>query len=287
MLLRGCGLAGTAVIGDQPDGVFQLASVGKQFIASAVLMLVREGKLGLHEPVGRWLPEPLPQWDTVTMHHLLTHTAGVPHWDFKTPALDPYSALSRRERLDLLERMPLAGPPGQKWAYTSPGYLLVGDIFERVAGTSYAEFARERIVARLGLTETYVGQRPAAAVPGHREGQPASEIDAAAMTGTGDHWATAADLSRLLTALHGGELLAPEDLELLRAPHVAAKAGSHYGYGVQSGEFEGEPAFWHHGDLPGYQSLAMWLPQRQEAIVVLSNEETTDTKEVARFLQTK
>jgi len=285
--LRGAGIktgkTGDTVIGDQPDGVFQIASIGKQIIACAVLMLVRDGKLDLHEPVARWLPDPLPQWNDVTMHHLLSHTAGVPHWTFENQALNPISWMPHRERLDQLARTPLAAAAGERWHYSSPGYLLVGDIFERAAGKTYAEFARERIVARLDLRQTFVGQRPSAAVPGHRDGEPATEIDAADMTGTGDHWATAADLARLITALHGGELLPTEDLSLLRAPHVEAK-DHHYGYGVHCGRFADEPAFWHHGDVPGYQSMTVWLPKRQTAIVVLSNDETTDTNKVARLL---
>jgi CubicO group peptidase (beta-lactamase class C family) len=287
VLLRGAARATSGlehtVIGDHPDGVFQIASVGKQFIACAVLMLVRDGKLDLHEPVARWFPDPLPQWRDVTMHHLLTHTSGVPHWTFEGRALNPISWMPHRERLDELERTPLETSPGQRWHYSSPGYLLVGDIFERAAGVPYAEFARERIVARLGLTETYVGQRPSTAVPGHREGEPASEIDAVDMTGTGDHWATASDLARMVSALHGGDLLPPEDLALLRTPHAEAK-DHYYGYGVHIGEFAGEPAFWHGGDNPGYRSMTVWLARRQAAIVVLSNEESTDTKEVAHFL---
>jgi CubicO group peptidase (beta-lactamase class C family) len=65
---------------------FQLCSVSKQFTAAAVMLLVESGRLDLHEPVGRWLPEGRPQWQQVTLHHLLSHTAGIPHRTGLVPA---------------------------------------------------------------------------------------------------------------------------------------------------------------------------------------------------------
>ena len=72
---------------------FQLCSVSKQFTAAAVLLLVESGSLDLREPVDRWLPETPPQWRQVTLHHLLSHTAGIPHW-LEAPGLDPAEPMS-------------------------------------------------------------------------------------------------------------------------------------------------------------------------------------------------
>ena len=71
-----------------PGTRFQLCSVSKQFTAAAVMLLAESGRLDLREPVGQWLPEGPPRWRRVTLHHLLSNTAGIPHW-LEAPGLDP------------------------------------------------------------------------------------------------------------------------------------------------------------------------------------------------------
>jgi CubicO group peptidase (beta-lactamase class C family) len=278
--IRGTGVAGDVTIGDAPQAIYQIASVSKQFVAAAVLMLAEERQLDLHRPVEHWFPGAHPQWRAVTLHHLLTHNAGFPHWDFKTPCLDPHASLGHDERITLLQRTPLVAEPGGAWAYTSPAYLLVGAIIERAAGVTFADFATERIVRPLGLTDTHIGYRPDDASAGHLNGEPAREIQAEQMVGTGSMWCSAADLVTLITALHSGVLLSESALRLLQAPHVPAE-GQSYGYGVYIGQRSGEEAYWHMGDLPGHKSFGAWLPRRGVAVVVLSNEESTDVKAVA------
>ena len=280
MSLLGVGTAGDVTIGDAPEAIYQIASVSKQFVAAAALMLVDEQGLDLHQTVDHWFSDAHPQWRAVTLHHLLTHTAGFPQWDFTTPGIDPHAPLAHHDRVQLLERTPLVGAPGGPWAYSSPAYILIGAIFERTAGVSFAELATERIVRPLGLTDTHIGYRPDNAAPGHVNGEPAREIHAEQMVGTGSRWCSANDLATLITALHGGDLLPAHSLRLLQTPHVPAE-GQAYGYGVYIGHGAGEEAFWHMGDLPGHQSFGAWLPRRGIAVVVLSNEESTNAKAAA------
>jgi CubicO group peptidase (beta-lactamase class C family) len=104
---------------------FQFCSVSKQFAAAAALLLAEAGQLALDDPVDRWLPGGSPQWSRVTLHHLLSHTAGVPHWH-QAPGLDPAEPMSIGERLAAIQRAPLRTAPGEQWHYSSPGFLLVG-----------------------------------------------------------------------------------------------------------------------------------------------------------------
>jgi CubicO group peptidase (beta-lactamase class C family) len=83
---------------------FQLCSVSKQFAAVAVMLLVESGRLALGEPVDRWLPEGPSQWQRVTLHHLLSHTAGIPHWR-EAPGLD-FGWRRPRDRGPRLPRWP-------------------------------------------------------------------------------------------------------------------------------------------------------------------------------------
>jgi DNA-binding CsgD family transcriptional regulator len=154
-----------------PGTRFQLCSVSKQFVAVAAMLLVESGRVGMHEPVGRRLCQRHPQWRQVTLHHLLSHTAGVPHW-LEAPGLDPAEPVRISERLEIIETTPLRGRPGAQWHYSSPGFLLAASIVERASGQPYREFLAERIMSPLELTQTTMGGVPPGAARGYSDGQP-------------------------------------------------------------------------------------------------------------------
>jgi CubicO group peptidase (beta-lactamase class C family) len=271
---------------------FQLCSVSKQFTAAAVMLLVESGRLDLGEPVDRWLPGGPPQWRQVTLHHLLSHTAGVPHW-LETPGLDPAEPMSISERLEIIQATPLRTEPGAQWHYSSPGFVLAGLIVERASGQPYREFVAERILSPLKLTQTTMGGIPGAAARGYQDGQPVPPWDLDAMPGTGDIWSTTGDLTRFTAALQAGELVAPSSLRAMCTPHAAIDddddgeprlTTTGYGYGMFTGIFAGHPACYHPGDNPGYQSMACWLPDRAASIVILVNDEAASIPGLLRQL---
>src|ERR1700734_3258416 len=108
-----------------PDTRFQLCSVSKQFTAAAVLLLAEAGRLDLHEPVTSWLPAAPAPWRRVTLHHLLSPPAGVPHGS-EAPGLDPSQPMGVSERLAAVQAAPLRTGPGGGWHYSSPGFILAG-----------------------------------------------------------------------------------------------------------------------------------------------------------------
>jgi CubicO group peptidase (beta-lactamase class C family) len=259
---------------------FQLCSVSKQFAAAAVMLLVESGQLDLGEPVSRWLPEGPPQWRQVTLHHLLSHTAGVPHW-LEAPGLDPAEPMRISERLEIIQATPLRTEPGAQWHYSSLGFVLAGFIVERASGQPYRDFLAERILSPLQLTQTTVGGAPASAARGYNDGEPVAPWDLDAMPGTGDIWSTAGDLTRFTVALHAGELIAASSLRAMCTQHAPLDDDEEgepglittgYGYGMFTGIFAGHTAFYHPGDNPGYQSLACWIPDRAASIVILVND---------------
>jgi len=271
---------------------FQLCSVSKQFAAAAVMLVAESGRLDLREPVARWLPGGLPQWRQVTLHHLLSHTAGIPHW-LEAPGLDPAEPMTISERLEIIQDTPLRTDPGAQWHYSSPGFLLAGRIVERATGQPYPEFLAERILSPLKLTGTTVGGAPGAAARGYKDGQPVAPWDLDAMPGTGDIWSTASDLSRFTAALHSGELIAPGSLRAMCtafAPIDDDDEGeprlttTGYGYGMYTGIFAGHAACYHTGDNPGYLSFACWIPDRAASIVILANDEAVNMTGLLRQL---
>src|SRR5690242_19113079 len=119
-----------------PKTTFQLASVSKQFTAGAILLLQEQGALSVSDRLSRWLPESPEAWQPMTLHHLLTHTSGIGHWqDFPMLKLD--QPIARDELLAIFQRRPLLFSSGG-WAYSSPGYVLLAHVVEQVTGEPYA-----------------------------------------------------------------------------------------------------------------------------------------------------
>src|SRR3954453_17841893 len=109
---------------------YQIASISKQFAAVSALMLAGRGALRFDEPITRWFPDAPETWRAITLHHLLTHTSGLGHWA-DIPGFVPAEAMDLDKRLALFQRAPLLSEPGTAFRYSSPGYLLVGDIVGR------------------------------------------------------------------------------------------------------------------------------------------------------------
>jgi CubicO group peptidase (beta-lactamase class C family) len=279
-----------------PQTRFQLCSVSKQFAAVAAMLLAESGRLDLAEPVARWLPGCPPQWQRVTLHHLLTHTAGVRHWG-NAPGFDASQPMDLAERVALIQQAPLLTDPGTRWHYSSPGYLLAGQIVAQASGQQYAGFLTEQVLIPLGLTSTSAsGLSPgAAAARGYRNGQAVTPWPLDAMPGTGDICSTVGDLARFTAAVHSGSLI--RQLRFVQAmitPHVPLPDGQGtsdgwvtcdgYGYGQFIGHIAGHTAYFHPGDNPGYQSLAVWLPRQAACAVILTNDEAADTEALLRQL---
>jgi CubicO group peptidase (beta-lactamase class C family) len=132
----------------QPDAVFPSGSVAKQFVATAVMMLVEEGKVGLDDSVRKYFPDAPKTWNSITVRNLLTHTSGLGEYesDERTKPGGPFYL-----RLDFTEQqlykniasMPLDFKPCERWSYTNTNYVLLGMLIQRVTGESYGDFKAE------------------------------------------------------------------------------------------------------------------------------------------------
>src|ERR1700761_1644111 len=173
-----------------PATRFQIASVSKQFTAAAVLLLASRSRLSLDDPVTRWFGDAPPEWSAITVHQLLTHTAGLGHWpDY--PALAPLEPAARAGELALFEHEPLVAPPGARYYYSSPGYVLLAWIVQETAGQRYADFLAGEVFAPLGLVTASAGDPPGGPdmARGYRAGEPVPSADLATVTiGAGDIW---------------------------------------------------------------------------------------------------
>lgn len=272
------------------DTQSQIASISKQFVAACALVLISCGELDLDDTVGRYLPDAAPGWDRVTVRHLLTHTSGMTHWSDQ-PGFIPLVAMPGDERLDLLLRQPPPEAARGAFHYSSPGYIVLSHVIAAAAGQPYAELARKLVIERLDLATTSLDIPISGFVAsGHRDGEPVELWDLSSMPGTGDVWSTAGDVARFVTALHTGDLLPGSVQSLLhdlRTPYAQQSAAvgwirlDAYCAGHFLGSVDGRPVCVHPGDNPGYQSLALWLPDALTTVVALTNDELADIEAVA------
>jgi len=137
----------------KPETIFQSGSVGKQFTATAVMMLVEQGKIGLEDPLTKYFPDAPAAWQKVTVRELLSHTAGFTDYPKGFNFRKDYT---EQELLKIVERIPLAFTPGTKWSYSNLGYLTLGILIHRVTSEFYGDFLRERIFQPLGMNITRI-----------------------------------------------------------------------------------------------------------------------------------
>ena len=141
-----------------PDTVFELASVTKQFTAAAIMLLVEENKVGLDDPVSRYLADTPDTWRGITVRHLLTHTAGLPGLEkgFGTLSALWRANYTTAQLFASAKRDTLSFAPGERWQYSDVGYFLLGMIVEKASGERYREFLGSRFFQPLGMTNTTV-----------------------------------------------------------------------------------------------------------------------------------
>lgn len=266
---------------------FQAGSLSKAFTAAILLQLQEEGLVDLQRPVADYLPwfRVRSPGAPITLHHLLTHTAGLPRDRSDLPS-SPYTALALRDR-------ELASPAGARFAYSNIGYQLLSLVVEEVEGRPFTESVRARILGPLGLTRT----APAVTQEGRLTGAtgyqylfddrpplpgdplvpvPWNETsggDANIVTTAGD---LATVLRMLLAQGRAGprRLLQPASFARMVQRTVPAPElgpGMFYGYGVALGELEGDPILWHSGGMPGFRAMVAGDLDEGLGVVVLMN----------------
>jgi len=275
------------------DTRFQIASVSKQFTAAAVMLLVDDGVIELHDDIGRWLPGCAAHWRELTLHQLLSHTSGLEHWT-GLPGFDVTRPGGPDDFLERFAEVPLRAKPGRTWHYSSPGYLLAARVVEAVSGAAYADLVTARIIRPLGMTATVVGRTPPDAVAwGYRDGQRVDVAQYAMIPGTGDVWSTVDDLARYTEAFETGELLSSAARQAMVGRHAEIETPADpndpvtahaYGYGSFLGMVCGRHARFHPGDNPGYQSFLGYLSDIQATVAILCNNEETDLDDLLRKL---
>ncbi len=270
-----------------PGTLFEIGSIGKSFTALCVMALAEEGRLHPDDPVTRHLPwfsvpPATPGATPITLHHLLTHTAGITAGIDATP--EPASQVWS------LRHLRPSAPPGARWHYSNVGYKTLGLVLEAIEGRPYPEILRARILEPLGMTSSEPAitnaMRPRLAVGyaflhDDRIGHPGMPLVPATWletaTADGSIAATAGDMAiyaRLLLgrgAADGVRIVGEASFVRMTAPHAAISPDAFYGYGLVVRVEGGRTYAGHGGGMVGYLAGVQVDPEAGIGAVVLQN----------------
>ncbi|MDQ3908636.1 MAG: beta-lactamase family protein [Acidobacteriota bacterium] len=261
---------------------YSVGSISKQFTATAILMLAEEGKLSLDDPVGRFLPN-LTRANEVTIRQILSHTSGYQdYWpqDYVPPfMLQPITA---EKILDLWARKPLDFEPGTKWQYSNTNYVIAGLILEKASGTPLLEFLGRRIFTPLKMTtvvnidQTKLGDSDPTGYMRYALGplRPAPKEGKGWLFAAGELAMTADDLAKWDIAMINQSLLKPASYkEMQTEVKLKNGDGTRYGLGIDVFTQDGHRVIEHGGEVSGFTSDNLVLPDDRVAVAVLTNQD--------------
>ena len=294
---------GMANIADQlpntADTRFGTASGAKTFTAVAICQLVEAGKLSFDTPLKDCLDIPLPHVDPgVTVHHLLTHSAGIPDY-FDEGVMDDYEVLWRerpmyafrspRDFLPLFANSAMQFKPGDHWAYNNAGFIQLGLVVEHMSGLPFTQYIEEHIFKPCGMTCSgyfALDRLPKGTALGYlptKDGGWRSNIYSIPIIGGADGGAftTVNDLARFWDALLGYRLLNKETTERMLTPYWRTNPDndrSCYGYGIWIKLENGERQIYSmQGEDPGVSFYPAYYPKPKLQFSLLGNTvEATD-----------
>jgi CubicO group peptidase (beta-lactamase class C family) len=263
---------------------FRLASVSKAITATAALKLVEDGRLDLHRSVNAYLSDfhITEERGTITLHHLLTHTAG---FDERLTGMAARSPAGLQPLADYLARSmpPVFVEPGRVISYSNHGLGLVGLLVQQASGRPFGDFVREQLFEPLGMLRSgaLIGPVPddlAVAYDVTDERYQALPPEYLQITPAGAFFTTGTDMGRFLIAhLRGGayrdrRILRPATVALMHAQHFAQSPGmSGWAYGLWEDMRNGDRALLHNGGGKGYRALMYLLPYHDAGFFVAYN----------------
>ena len=261
-------------IANDGDTKFRLGSLSKQFTAVAVMLLNERGLVELDAPVKTWLPGAPATWDAVTVRHLLNHTSGVPNFtafaDFAAQKTLPTTTASVIARFS---GRPLDFQPGEGFAYSNSGYVLLSAIIEAASGQSYADFVTTNLFQPLGMSDSGYDDHDAVllrrasgyTLTGNGIAN-ADYVDMSIPMGAGALYSTPYDLLKWEQGLFGGRVLNAASMTALTTP-----VRNNYAMGLVVSQAEGRTLMSHNGAIEGFNTYMAYDPADRTAVIVLGN----------------
>jgi len=274
----------------KPETVFQSGSINKQFTATAIMILVEEGKLALDDKISKYFPDAPESWQNITVRHLLTHTSGMADYP---PDFDFRREFTEEEYLGIIKSVPLAYQPGTKWDYSNLDYVILGILIGKITGKFHGDFLAERVFKPLNMTTARVISE-SAIVPnraaGYRlvKGELKNQEWVSQSTNTtadGSLYLTVLDLAKWDAALYTNKPLKQSSLAQMWAP-VRLDDGTRkgYGFGWHTEGVHNHRVVFHGGAWQGFKSFIVRFPDEKLTIIFMANSWETRDFEFARGL---
>lgn len=273
-----------------PEQRYAVGSISKQFTATAMLMLMQQGKLRLDDPVGKYLPG-VRDGNRATLRQLLSHTSGYEDYWPQDYVMPPMRQPTMAELIvHDWARKPLDFPPGTQWQYSNTNFVMAGLIVQKVSGEPLMQFLQQRLFTPLHLGDLgdtigdmNLNPTTAAQVQGyvrHALGplRPAPATGPGWLFGAGELALTARQLAQWDIGMLEQKLLQPATYREMETA-VKLKDGSEtrYGLGLEVGTWRDHRFFGHSGEVGGFTADEIAFPAERDAVVVLTNAMANDT----------
>ncbi len=261
-------------IPNTPQTKFRLGSITKQFTAASFLLLQERGKLNIQDSVCKYVENCPSAWNEVTIHHLLTHTGGVPSFtgfaDYRKTMMIPTTMDTLVGRF---KDKPLEFKPGEKMNYSNSGYVLLGHIIEKVASESYETFLQKNIFDPLKMADSGYDThdkilKSRATGYSTRDGKTINSLplDMTIPHAAGALYSTVEDLFKWNEALYSDKLLSAKSRELMTTP-----IKNNYAYGLVVDPKFNRKMVSHGGGINGFSTFLARFPEEKATIAVLRN----------------
>ena len=270
---------------------YRLASVTKQFTATAILMLVDRGKLKLDSRLVDVLPGAPKYAPTVTIRHLLTHTSGLVDYEDLIPDSVTVQVLDR-DVLSLLNKIDsVYFPPGTKFRYSNSGYALLALVVEAVSGVPFASFLKQNIFDPLGMSRTIAFQNGISTVENRAFGHSKTESGwvktdqsvTSAVLGDGGIYSSVEDLFKWDQELCECRLISPLLRKLSFKPNLLVDGtNTMYGFGWYVEPYKNQPTTFHTGSTRGFRNVIFRLPETRLTVIILTNRNEGEPIEIAK-----
>jgi CubicO group peptidase (beta-lactamase class C family) len=264
-------------IAAQPDTVYKIGSVSKQFIAAGIMLLAQDGRLSVDDAVSTYIPTAPSSWRQITLRHLLTHTSGLAR---EPPGFDPNKPKPDLEVISSAFATPLQWHPGDKYDYSNLGYYALAEVIRVRSGTPWNRFLDERIFVPLGMTSTRTTSADRARVPGYvwAGGRHIKADDWVALRPSGAFVSTVLDMAKWEAALQEDRILTPASKRVMwTAVKFNDGISFPYGFGWELDDFPpggyttGVRLVRHEGTIPGYRGVIAHFPDHRLGVIALTN----------------
>ena len=269
--------------------IIPIGSLTKSFTALLILKLAEAHQLALTDPVSAYLPD-YPNGQRITLHHLLTNSAGV-YEKFRNPAfvaqLEAAQPFTGAERLAFFQQQPLDFEPGTQFRYSNSGFDVLGSIIEKVTGASYAEAVRAYIFKPLHMRQSGFGFADLrdkhkavlyayVSATKHVETKP---WNASLTFSSGGLYSSLDDLRKFYQGLRTHRLVSKETFAQATTPFLGS-----YGYGWYIDSLQGDRVIDHGGNIAGATSYLLLMPERKTGIILLNNITSTSLERIGNTL---